>query len=73
MHWKPRRLNDYGKGYSAWIGSENRQSAVLQPERAKARCATLNLRESSALPLGNHWCLGLDGVATANWATMVNQ
>jgi len=57
----PRMTHDL----DSWIGREQHRSGILHPELAEAFAATLDLPPQDGVPLGLHWCLGLDNVPTA--------
>lgn len=47
-----------------WIGRECVTTGYLTPELVERFAATLELPLGDALPLGIHWCVGLDSIAT---------
>jgi len=52
-------------GLKAWVGRETTSSGLLADELADRFLATLDLeRDMTELPLGIHWCVGLESAAT---------
>lgn len=53
--------------FADWIGRETRSAGIIHAELVERFHATLDFRLSAdgTLPLGIHWCVGLDAVATS--------
>lgn len=57
-----------GTAFDAWIGREAHSEGLLTAELVARFCATLGIAPAAdgALPLGIHWCLGLESIATGD-------